>query len=69
MRLKRLSIPTEASLSHEAMNYKNLNYEIETGRQRLDHHSMAAMNYKNLNYEIETGRLPASQRYDGPYEL
>ena len=32
----------------DAMNYKNLNYEIET-RGPAD-----AMNYKNLNYEIET---------------
>ena len=31
-----------------AMNYKNLNYEIET------HRADCTMNYKNLNYEIET---------------
>ena len=30
------------------MNYKNLNYEIETQIADLP------MNYKNLNYEIET---------------
>ncbi len=40
------------------MNYKNLNYEIETlflgtlpSRGPAD-----AMNYKNLNYEIETDK-------------
>ena len=38
------------------MNYKNLNYEIET--VSLPEVATAlydsAMNYKNLNYEIET---------------
>ena len=40
------------------MNYKNLNYEIETDlnsyRLRGVPHDFRAMNYKNLNYEIET---------------
>ena len=37
------------------MNYKNLNYEIET--ECLKHckkQGNTSMNYKNLNYEIET---------------
>ena len=40
------------------MNYKNLNYEIETGTMdvlRMDNRH--PMNYKNLNYEIETVTL------------
>ena len=38
-----------------AMNYKNLNYEIET-YNGADFGFIFAytMNYKNLNYEIET---------------
>ena len=37
------------------MNYKNLNYEIETTCFSLARSLDAfAMNYKNLNYEIET---------------
>ena len=41
------------------MNYKNLNYEIETSVSAIDFplwSSIPAMNYKNLNYEIETLR-------------
>ena len=55
MRLKLLSpdydyAPLRRSIS--SMNYKNLNYEIETtlSRARIG----VTMNYKNLNYEIET---------------
>ena len=41
-----------------SMNYKNLNYEIETKMQRNLRIRLAlTMNYKNLNYEIETGKL------------
>ena len=37
------------------MNYKNLNYEIETrGNNSFTTSSQMSMNYKNLNYEIET---------------
>ena len=37
------------------MNYKNLNYEIETRRKlRPSLVLVKTMNYKNLNYEIET---------------
>ena len=43
------------------MNYKNLNYEIETTRGTST--SYPAMNYKNLNYEIET-RLSQLLRTD-----
>ena len=39
------------------MNYKNLNYEIETARVKEQaFQDVEAMNYKNLNYEIETHR-------------
>ena len=37
-----------------AMNYKNLNYEIETLVGKTSHLRLLPMNYKNLNYEIET---------------
>ena len=38
-----------------AINYKNLDYEIETDIQRvLYHQSQTTINYKNLDYEIET---------------
>ena len=37
------------------MNYKNLNYEIETNWLSLNRVFAVSMNYKNLNYEIETG--------------
>ena len=38
-----------------AMNQKNLNYEIETGRPPvLPLSRRLSMNQKNLNYEIET---------------
>ena len=36
------------------MNYKNLNYEIETTNLHRTGASSFTMNYKNLNYEIET---------------
>ena len=40
------------------MNYKNLNYEIETDRKHYQPANTGCncptMNYKNLNYEIET---------------
>ena len=36
------------------MNYKNLNYEIETISAPVHDHQQVTMNYKNLNYEIET---------------
>ena len=43
------------------MNYKNLNYEIETlGVEDLIIDLPFTMNYKNLNYEIET---PNHDRY------
>ena len=56
MRLKRLSLGGTQPFSLATMNYKNLNYEIETEEVTevtLIH--PASMNYKNLNYEIETG--------------
>ena len=38
-----------------SMNYKNLNYEIETVNNPVECHRLRdTMNYKNLNYEIET---------------
>ena len=40
------------------MNYKNLNYEIETTTIRT------VLNYKNLNYEIETDDDPCSSMPD-----
>ena len=41
-----------------SMNYKNLNYEIETrGLVRWHSVNPFTMNYKNLNYEIETCRI------------
>ena len=54
------------------MNYKNLNYEIETNS--LDVHNLSfgirAMNYKNLNYEIETVGEGADMSQAGiDYEL
>ena len=37
------------------MNYKNLNYEIETQNKIVRVSTQIfTMNYKNLNYEIET---------------
>ena len=37
------------------MNYKNLNYEIETSIMSVRLlRLLTSMNYKNLNYEIET---------------
>ena len=53
------------------MNYKNLNYEIET-RHPLVILRLAlafAMNYKNLNYEIETGTGCPGQSTPPHYEL
>ena len=41
------------------MNYKNLNYEIETiPTISFSADWKDAMNYKNLNYEIETTHRP-----------
>ena len=56
------------------MNYKNLNYEIETGVICAAVPTPArrvAMNYKNLNYEIETLGLkqPFSREKLLSYEL
>ena len=51
MRLKQ-ELPLYASVLG-AMNYKNLNYEIENSF-RNDLRRFIPMNYKNLNYEIET---------------
>ena len=54
MRLKRIA-PKRIGAEDITMNYKNLNYEIET--PHCDTHPSVPrypMNYKNLNYEIET---------------
>ena len=45
--------------TRSSMNYKNLNYEIETSVDRapgslIETGRLLPMNYKNLNYEIET---------------
>ena len=55
MRLKpRASKSSE--FENISMNYKNLNYEIETEAMPANSDiSGLTMNYKNLNYEIETG--------------
>ena len=45
------------------MNYKNLNYEIETCTADVILRR-PTMNYKNLNYEIETEIL-----YDKSYQI
>ena len=54
MRLKH--VPGSGILVRRSpMNYKNLNYEIETvSRVRGKGGRPLTMNYKNLNYEIET---------------
>ena len=55
MRLKRDSVQLGQERVRETMNYKNLNYEIETALESPRPCTYAAtMNYKNLNYEIET---------------
>ena len=52
------------------MNYKNLNYEIETGGEGGGGGAaVVAMNYKNLNYEIETEYLPFQKAGIAYYEL
>ena len=42
-----------------AINYKNLDYEIETSKSHGDPYSIRqlAINYKNLDYEIETSMV------------
>ena len=55
MRLKHERVVDLYRHEPTAMNYKNLNYEIETRLSSAWHPSdEATMNYKNLNYEIET---------------
>ena len=52
------------------MNYKNLNYEIETVYVITSFvHRYLAMNYKNLNYEIETDIIADSLSLINTYEL
>ena len=53
------------------MNYKNLNYEIETMGKVWVVVAMVClpMNYKNLNYEIETRRKAIGNRPLTTYEL
>ena len=56
MRLKQNSVVDYADI-RRTMNYKNLNYEIETRLSTPTARSIndrVPMNYKNLNYEIET---------------
>ena len=38
-----------------SINYKNLDYEIETPIKTSQNISKPTINYKNLDYEIETG--------------
>ena len=44
-----VSLPSEL-----AINYKNLDYEIETHRCHSPRSDNRPINYKNLDYEIET---------------
>ena len=56
MRLKLICVALLANPAAHPMNYKNLNYEIETCMDSSSGNELLTMNYKNLNYEIETCR-------------
>ena len=58
--MKRLRLDSVKFRFVPTINYKNLDYEIETCLSNFKiGFSALSINYKNLDYEIETRQLPS----------